>query len=218
MSTTSASQSIPLSTVMRERRAVRTFDPTIKISRDEIKELLGEAIQAPSGTNLQSWRFLVIDSQPLKERLLPIALNQKQVVEAAAVIAVLGDLENFKYTDTIYDRTVQAGYMTESAKERKVRNTLNMYEGFPYELKSKYAYIDGGLVSMQLMLAAKARGYDTVPMAGYDLDKFKEAFRIGERYVSVLLIAIGKAAKEGIPSIRLSVDEVTRWNDMSFPS
>nr|WP_227014072.1 nitroreductase family protein [Paenibacillus psychroresistens] len=201
---------------MRERRAVRTYDPTFKIARDEIKEILREAIQAPSGSNLQAWRFLVIDSQPLKEKLLPIAYNQKQVGDASAVIAVLGDLENFKFTETIYDRAVKAGHMTEAAKDSKVEGTLKMYATFPYELTSKYAYIDGGLVSMQLMLAAKARGYDTVPMAGYDVNKFKEAFGISERYVSVMLIAIGKATKEGHPSIRLTVDEVTSWNEMSF--
>ncbi|WP_219837103.1 nitroreductase family protein [Paenibacillus sp. R14(2021)] len=205
-----------LSAIMHERRSVRTYDPTFKLSREEIKAILTDAVQAPSGVNLQSWRFLVIDSQTLKEKLLPIAFNQKQVKDASAIIAVLGDLESYKKTETIYERTVQAGYMTESDKQRKVENTLKMYESFPYELLSKYAYIDGGLVSMQLMLAAKARGYDTVAMAGYDLNAFKEAFSISERYVSVILIAIGKALKEGHPSIRMSVEEVTSWNEMTF--
>ncbi|ETT65684.1 NAD(P)H nitroreductase [Paenibacillus sp. FSL H8-457] len=52
-----------------------------------------QATLAPSAANLQPWRFLVIDSPELKQKLLPIASNQQQVVEASAVIAVLGDLE-----------------------------------------------------------------------------------------------------------------------------
>ncbi|GAA3333320.1 hypothetical protein GCM10020331_096900 [Ectobacillus funiculus] len=46
---------------------------------------------------------------------------------------------------------------------------------------------------MQLMLVARSKGYDTVPMGGYDQAKFIEAFGISEQYVPVMLIAIGKS-------------------------
>lgn len=216
MSTSQTLNNVTFSSVIRERRSVRTYDPSVKISQEEIKELLGEAVLAPSSSNLQPWRFLVIDSQPLKEKLLPIAFNQKQVIEASAVIAVLGDLESYKLADTIYNRAFEAGYMPEETKNTMITNTTNMYSSLPPEVSKKIIYTDGGLVSMQLMLAAKARGYDTVPMGGYDAAKFTEAFGIGERYVSIMLIAIGKASQEGRPSSRLTVDEVARFNEMSF--
>jgi nitroreductase len=38
--------------VMRERRSVRFYEPSVKNDEEEIKELLEEAILAPSGTNL----------------------------------------------------------------------------------------------------------------------------------------------------------------------
>lgn len=216
MSTTQTLNNQSFASVIRERRSVRTYDSSVKISQEEMKALLGEAVLAPSSSNLQPWRFLVIDSQPLKEKLLPIAFNQKQVIEASAVIAVLGDLESYKLTETIYNRSFEAGYMPEETKNTMITNTTNMYSSFPPEISKKIIYTDGGLVSMQLMLAAKARGYDTVPMGGYDAAKFVEAFGIGERYVPIMLIAIGKASKEGHPTVRLTVDEVARFNEMSF--
>jgi nitroreductase len=76
------------------------------------------------------------------------------------------------------------------------------------------ALVDGGLVSMQLMLAAKAKGYDTVPMGGYDADKFKEAFDVPQRWAPVMLIALGKAAKEGHPTTRLPLEEVAFWDSI----
>lgn len=79
--------------IIRERLSVRSYDPEIKISREELTETLRQATLAPSAANLQPWRFLVIDSQELKQKLLPIAFNQQQVDEATAFIAVLGDLE-----------------------------------------------------------------------------------------------------------------------------
>ena len=47
--------------VIQERRSVRSYDPTVKISREEMTEILELATLAPSSSNLQPWRFLVID-------------------------------------------------------------------------------------------------------------------------------------------------------------
>ncbi|MFC5470079.1 nitroreductase family protein [Cohnella suwonensis] len=216
MSETLTIQSPSFSEVARARRSVRTYDPNYTISKEEMTELLGDAVTAPSSANHQPWRFLVIDSQPLKEKLLPIAYNQQQVVDASAVIAVLGDLESYRKLETIFGRAVEAGYMPQESADSFVANYTKMYTSVPPEVMKKIVYVDGGLVSMQIMLAAKARGLDTVPMGGYDAAKFVEAFGIGERYVPVMLIAIGKAAKEGHPSIRLNVDEVTNWNEFTL--
>lgn len=216
MSSTQTLQSPAFSTVIRERRSVRSYDPTFKISQEEIKELLGDAILAPSSSNIQPWRFLVIDSQPLKEKLLPIAFNQQQVIDASAVIAVLGDLEGYHQADKIYNRAYEEGYIPEATKDSMIERSMALYSSLPPEILKKIVYTDGGLISMQLMLAAKARGYDTVPMGGYNAEKFVEAFGVSERYVPIMLIAVGKAAKEGHPTVRLTVDEVTRFNEMSF--
>ena len=58
-----------LSNLIRERHSIRHYDPDFKISKDEIRELIQEAVYAPSGNNLQSWRFLVITDQKLKEEI-----------------------------------------------------------------------------------------------------------------------------------------------------
>src|SRR5206468_12913140 len=97
--------------VIRERRSVRSYDPEVQISREEMNEILQETTLAPSSANVQPWRFLVIDSPELKQKLLPIAFNQQQVVEAAAVIAVLGDMESVRKIEKIYGQAVEAGYM-----------------------------------------------------------------------------------------------------------
>lgn len=200
--------------VIRERRSVRGYDPEVKISREELTEILREATLAPSAANLQPWRFLVIDSPELKQKLLPIAFNQQQVVEASAVIAVLGDLENIRMAEKIYGQTVDAGFMPADTAKSFVERYTGMYSSMPPEAIRQIVYTDGGLVSMQLMLVARAKGYDTVPMAGYDKQKFTEAFGISDRYAPVMLIAIGKAAKPGHPTTRLPIEDVAYFNEM----
>ncbi|MFJ7724562.1 nitroreductase family protein [Neobacillus sp. NPDC097160] len=200
--------------VVRERRSVRAYDPTVHISREEMTEILELATLAPSSSNLQPWRFLVIDTPELKEKLLPIAFNQQQVVEASAVIAVLGDVESYKKAEKIYGQAVEAGFMPEDTATSFIERTTGTYSSLPPETARQIVYTDGGLISMQLMLVARSKGYDTVPMGGYDKARFVEAFGIAERYVPVMLIAMGKAAKPGHPTTRLPIEDVVFFNEM----
>lgn len=200
--------------VIKDRRSVRSYDPEVKITQEEMNEILQQATLAPSAANLQPWRFLVIDSPELKQKLLPIAFNQQQVIEASAVIAVLGDMESYKLAEKIYGMTADAGYMPAETAKSFVERYEGMFKSMPSEKIRRIVSIDGGLVSMQLMLVARAKGYDTVPMGGYDEAKFVEAFNLSERYFPVMLIAIGKAAKPGHPTVRLPIENVTFYNDM----
>ncbi|GIO65400.1 nitroreductase family protein [Paenibacillus sp. JTLBN-2024] len=200
--------------VIQDRRSVRSYDPQAKISREEMNEILQQATLAPSAANLQPWRFLVIDSQELKQKLLPIANDQQQVIEASAVIAVLGDLEGYKLADKIYGMAVDAGYMPAETATSFVERYQGLFKSMPRETVRQKISIDAGLVSMQLMLVARAKGYDTVPMGGYDQAKFVEAFDIPERYAPIMLIAIGKAAKPGHPTVRLPIEDVAFFNEM----
>lgn len=199
--------------VVRNRHSVRKYDANWTISKEEMTELLQEATLAPSGGNLQPWRFLVIDDAELKQKLLPIAYNQEQIVQASAVVAVLGDLQAIDKAEQIYSAAVEAGYVSEQAKGQMLQSLRGFYS--PSERVKSAALIDGGLVSMQFMLSAKSRGYDTVPMTGFDEQQLRSAFRISDRYSLVMLIAVGKAAQEAHKTVRLPVEEVAFWN--AFP-
>ena len=200
--------------VIQERRSVRTYDPTVQISREEMTEILELATLAPSSSNLQPWRFLVIDKQELKQKLLPIAFNQQQVVEASAVIAVLGNVESYKKAEKIYGQAVEAGFMQADTAKSFIERTVGTYSNLQPEVARQIVYTDGGLISMQLMLVARSKGYDTVPMGGYDQAKFVETFGIPEQYVPVMLIAIGKATIPGHPTTRLPIEDVLFFNEM----
>ncbi|MFC0523062.1 nitroreductase family protein [Pontibacillus salicampi] len=199
-------------TVAKERRSVRQYDSSYKMEASEIRELLETAILAPSSSNLQPWRFLVIQDQAEKEALLPIAYNQQQVMDSSAVIAVLGDRYAYKNAERIYSDIAKKGNMPEEVKDTYVASIMQNYGNFKEERLSRIAAIDGGIVSQQLMLAAKAKGLDTVPMGGYDEAKLKEAFNIPENLEPVMLIAVGKGAKAGFEKTRLPLDDILQWN------
>ncbi|MEH7095516.1 nitroreductase family protein [Neobacillus vireti] len=199
--------------IVTERRSIKNYDPSVKISREEMVEILTLATRAPSSVNMQPWRFLVIESSEAKAKLAPLArFNQTQVETSSAVIAVFGDLNNFVKFEDIYGAAVDKGFMPLEVKERIQASFSSYFETISREEMKEVVLVDGGLVSMQFMLAARAYGYDTNPIGGYEKDQIAEAFGLEkDRYIPVMLISIGKAADNGHPSVRLPIDQVAQW-------
>lgn len=200
-----------LSTVIRERHSVRKYDPNYKISRNELSEMISEATLAPSSSNLQPWKFIVIQDTDLKKELRMIANNQEQVETSSAVIAVLGDKEMYKNAANVGRSAYDAGLIDEETMARMIEGSIKLYSSAPEEKRAQIATYDAGLVSMQLMLIAKARGYDTVPMGGFDKQKFIDRFEVSDRYFPIVLIALGKAAAPGRQTTRLPLNEVVSF-------
>ena len=63
------------------------------------------------------------------------------------------------------------------------------------------------------MLAAKAMGYDSCPMIGFDIEKVAEVINLPADHVMGPMVAIGKGTKAAWPKPgQLSLDEVVRDN------
>lgn len=199
--------------IVTGRRSIRSYDPSVKISRQEMTEILSKATLAPSSVNLQPWRFVVIDSLEGKATLAPLAkFNQNQVKTSAAMIAVFADMNSIDYIDDIYGKAVELGHMPAEVRDAQLPAIKGLVSAMSVEQLKEMNLIDAGLVSMQLMLAARAHGYDTNPIGGYEKDQIAEAYGMDkERYYPVMLISIGKAADKGYQSVRLPVEAITEW-------
>jgi nitroreductase len=67
----------------------------------------------------------------------------------------------------------------------------------------------GAMAAMALMIAAQAKGLVSGPMIGFDPEAVKREFGIADRYVPVMLLAVGYPAPGNWPrKPRLGVDEV----------
>ena len=177
------------------------------MTKEELTELLDITTKAPSAWNLQHWHFTVFHSAESKAKLLPIAYNQKQVSQASAVIAVLGDLEANLKGEKIYSELAEQGFITEDIKETLMTQINGAYQSEQYAREA--AYSNASLAAMQLMIAAKAMGYDTCAMGGFSKEAYVKEFNVSGRYEPVMLISVGKAAKEAHKSNRFDIEEVS---------
>ncbi|WLV24531.1 nitroreductase family protein [Aciduricibacillus chroicocephali] len=199
--------------ILKGRRSVKDYDTSVKISREEMTEILETATRAPSSVNMQPWRFVIVESDEAKAKLKPLVrFNQNQLATSAAMIAIFGDLKNFEKGEEIYSKAVELGYMPQEVKDDIFQAYTPYYESIPRDKMKDVVLIDGGLVAMQIMLTARAHGYDTNPIGGFEKDQVADALGLdAERYVPVMLLSIGKSNKEGHQSYRLPVEQITEW-------
>lgn len=192
--------------VMKARGSVKKYQQSVEIPQEDLEEILKLAAKAPSSWNLQHWRYLVITSQEMKEKILPIAYNQQQVVDSSATVVILGDLEADKNAEDVYKPALEAGQITQQVYDTLLGQIKGAYAN-PQWARDE-AILNASLSAMQLMLAAKAKGYDTCPMGGFDREKLIQALNIPPRYIPVMLVVIGKAAEPARPSSRFPLDKL----------
>ncbi len=63
------------------------------VDREKVARILEAARWAPSAGNMQSWEFIVVEDDDLKEKMAQHAQNQPHVREAPVVIVILADME-----------------------------------------------------------------------------------------------------------------------------
>lgn len=75
--------------VIRRRQSIRKYQPT-PVPEDVLNSVLEAARLAPSGKNLQPWRFIVVRDTETKERLALASAGQSFIAEAPVVIVACG--------------------------------------------------------------------------------------------------------------------------------
>ncbi|MBI5974479.1 nitroreductase family protein [Staphylococcus canis] len=199
--------------ILTGRRSVKVFDENVKIPRSEMDEILTKATLAPSSINMQPWRLVVVESEEGKAKLRPLVqFNTRQNDSSAAMIVIFGDMRNYEYAEEIYGSAVEKGYMPQEVKEQLVERFVTGYKALERPAMNDIVKVDSSLMAMQLMLVARQYGYDTNPIGGFDRENIAQAFGLDpERYVPVLIVAIGKEKEPGRPSYRLPVDKTVQY-------
>lgn len=199
--------------IITGRRSVKLYDENVKIAKEELQAIIQEASLAPSSANMQPWRVIVVHSPEGKNKLRPLVqFNTRQNDTSAAMLIILGDTQSELYLEKIYNTAVELGKMPKDVRDKQVTQIMSMFPQLPRELKIEIAKIDASLFAMQLMLVARAHGYDTNPMGGFERDKVVSTFDLDdERYVPVMILSIGKAKEAGYESVRLPGEEITFW-------
>ena len=175
------------------RRSVKHYDPDHRMTDEEIEKLFEATIQAPTSFNMQNWRFVLVRDAELRAKLRAAAVDQAQVSEASILVILTANLKAWEQEPQRYWRNAP-----KEVQDILVPWMQPFYEGKD-ELQRDEAMRSCGLAGQTLMLAAKAMGYDSCPMIGFDPDQVAELIELPNDHVIGFMIAVGKAKQPAWP-------------------
>ncbi|MDH5457978.1 MAG: nitroreductase family protein [Nitrospinota bacterium] len=177
-----------------QRRSVKQYDPQHKLSQEEETKLLEAAIQAPTSFNIQHWRFVIVRNPNLRKKIrTEFGNDQAQMTDASLLIIMAGDTKAWQKNPERYWQNAP-----KEVNDLLVNWMKPFHEGREW-LQRDEAQRSIGMAMQTLMLAAKAMGYESCPMIGFDIEKVAELINLPEDHVLGPMVAIGKGTNDPWP-------------------
>ncbi len=188
---------------IRARRSVKYYDPEFTVPEEQEKEIKALLRQSPTSFNLQNWRFVLVKDKTLRADIQEAAGGQKQITEASLLFVLCADLKAWDKDPARYWHDAP-----QEAQDILVPMIKPFYEGREWQERDE-AMRSVGIAAQTLMLSAKAMGYDTCPMIGFDSDAVGKLINLPQDHVVGMIVTLGKALKSAWPKPGyISDDEV----------
>ncbi|MBE2287769.1 MAG: nitroreductase family protein [Prosthecobacter sp.] len=189
------------------RRAIKHYDPAHRMTEDEVKTLLTAALQAPTAFNIQHWRFVLVSDPEVRKQIRAVAWNQAQVTDASLLIVLCADKDAWKKDAARYWKDAP------QPVQDFLVPAIGQYYAGREQVQRDECMRSCGMAGMTIMLAAKALGYDSCPMDGFDFDAVAKIIKLPEDHVISFMIAVGKGTQPAWPKPgQLPHDEVIVQN------
>lgn len=189
------------------RRAVKHFDPEHRMTEAEVGELMRLAVLSPSAFNIQNWRFVLVRDPELRKQVRAVAWDQAQVTDASLLVVLCADLKAWEKAPERY----WAG-APQPVRDYLVPAIDQYYRGREWVQRDE-GMRSCGIAAQTLMLAAKAMGYDSCPMDGFDYGEVGRLLNLPADHAVVMFVAIGKGTQEAWPRPgQLPLEEVVVQN------
>ena len=188
---------------IESRRAVKHFDPQHQLNDTDIEELLSLAILSPTAFNIQHWRFVLVQDSELRQRMRAVAWDQAQFTDASLLIVICADISAWQKQPERYWHNAP-----KATQDFLLPAIQQYYTGKP-QVQRDEALRSCGMAAQTLMLTAKAMGYDSCPMDGFDFEAMAKLINLPDDHLISLCLAVGKAIQPAAPrGGQLSLNEV----------
>ena len=187
--------------VIQDRRSIRNFRPD-PVPDQALTEILEVARKAPSGSNIQPWRFVVIRSPEMRAKL-SAATVFRFVTKAPVVIACCSDFSALEARPNRLMELVQAGVFEDVELD-------GAYVPPDRNIDQLMAYLNMnvGIAVTHMMLKAVDLGLGTCWIGGFDSLKVKEMLGLEDRLHVVALLPVGYPERIPAPRPRFSLEEL----------
>lgn len=193
--------------LLLKRFATKKFDPTKKVSEEDLHYILECGRLSCSSTNSQPWKFVVITNPELRAKLREVSYGQPQVTDASHLIVVATMKHAMDHA------AITRALIAEQAGEESAQHYEAMVKGStPDTPEKELAWLQRQvyLPLQAMIIAAMERGIDSCPMEGFQPEKYSNILELTD-CVPTALLTLGYAAAPGFPKVRLSLEQITEF-------
>lgn len=184
--TVQTSEAVTFDEVLATRRSVRSYDASKTISEAEVRELLVATQEAPSWANQQPSKYYVAMSPEKVEAVSNlVGERNKQNIAGAPVLIVC-----------TYEKGKSGFFQGQQTNE----------------IGDGWGAYDNGLSNAYFILAARAKGYDTLIMGMRDSDELRKLFNIPASEEVMAVISLGYRASEPNQPTHRPLDEIAQFS------
>ncbi len=199
---------------LKWRHAVKAYNPTKKVSEEDLNKILESARLAPTSSGLQPFRVIVVENQQLKEEMVRGALNPEVMRDCSHVLVFAAwDDYSAEKIDKVYDyhtdvRELPRGRFGSYTDQLKILYS-NQTQEQNFAHTARQTYIALGLAMAQ---AAELR-VDSTPAEGFSTEVVDEVLGLKELGLkSVTLLYLGYRDEENdwlskMKKVRIPMEE-----------
>lgn len=196
------------------RYATKQFDTNKKVSQEDLGKIIESFRLTPSSFWLEPWKLIIVENKDLREKLLPVTWNQKQVIESShlLVFARVKTIDN-NYIDKCLDNSSKITWAS--------RDDLKWYEdmmkwyfsNLTSEMKASWARDQVFLALWNVMNSLADLRIDSCAIWGFDPVKYDEILWLWDLdLASVVVLPIWYRSENDkyskYPKIRFSSEEI----------
>lgn len=178
---------------IRERRSVKIFDPNFKMPSADQEQLLSLALLSPTAFNIQHWRIVVVSDTNLRQQIRAAAWGQAQVTDSSLFLVLCADMQAWQKQPERYWANV------DTPTREVLLPMIDNYYRDKAQVQRDEALRSCGMAAQTLMLAAKAMGYESCPMDGFDFERVGKLINLPDDHLIAMCLAIGKPLQPARP-------------------
>lgn len=177
-----------------------------KVESQKLNNILEAIRLAPTSSGLQPYEIIVISNPELKEKIKPIAFNQRQITESSdLLIFAAWDDYTEERINLMFDLTNEVRGFSNEGWENYRKLILKSYVGRDPEINFAHAARQAYIALGVAMVAAAEESVDSTPMEGFDaqaLDELLGLKSLGLRSVVILPIGYRDPANDWLINLK----------------
>lgn len=210
--------------VMHFRHACKVMDESRTIPEETFQTILEAGRLSPSSFGYEPWKFLVVQSPALREKLLPVTWGAQNTLRTAShfVLILARTGKSMRYdSDYIQHMMRDIHHLS----DEHIQKRQQFYRTFQEEdfrlLESERALFDWAskqtyIALANMMTIAASLGVDSCPVEGFKMDAVNDLLAsdfgidTSEFRISVMC-AFGYRVKEPRPKTRQPMEDIVAW-------